>query len=247
MRSIKYLFIALCAFCCVACDSGDIEDNSVNIADSGKTVKLVGSLSGLDSWDDTSFTVALAGFSDNSKYAVMQRVITSVGENGEVEYVLNNVSSSITSVELAITNSLRKRIITLASIDMSEYEDNSPSDTIYMEIGSVEVDLFGCMQYGIFNNACISCHGGNGRSAGNLNLTNNYAYEQLVDVASTQKEGCTRVISGDPENSLLRQILHEGGENILHYNHTEVLSSHFKSNLDEVKQLIDDWINSLGD
>jgi hypothetical protein len=32
---------------------------------------------------------------------------------------------------------------------------------------------------------------------------------------------------------------------MLHYNHTEVLSSQFKENLDEVKKFIADWINGL--
>ena len=35
-----------------------------------------------------------------------------------------------------------------------------------------------------------------------------------------------------------------GGENILHYNHTEVISSHFKDNLAEVRTYLRKWIEA---
>ena len=247
MRLSSYLLsFILCILMFTACDSGDILDENHAISSSGKTIKLTAYIKGVGIWESSGYNVALAGFSDNSKYAVIQRAIPSATlEKEETVMILSNVSSNINHVELAITNSLRKRIITLASLNMVDYENYGPVDTIYMNLGAIDVDLFGCMQNGIFNKACISCHGGNGRSAGNLNLVAGNAYSNLVDVASTQKEGYIRVTSGEPENSLLRMILNNGGENLLHYNHTEVLSSQFKTNLEEVRQLIDDWIVSL--
>ncbi len=240
------LLLVLCLTGLTACDSGDIEEATHTIADSGKTVKLTARLQGVSSWASSNYNVTLAGFSDESKFAVMQRIIPSTLADGqEITMVLNNVSSSVHTVELGITNSLRKRIITLSSLDMNDYEGYAPTDTIHMDLGSMDVDMFGCMQYGIFNVACVQCHGGNGRSAAGLNLTNGMAYDQLVGVPSSKKEGWYRVVSGDPEHSLLRVILHEGGEDILHYNHTEVLSSQFKTNLDEVQDLIDEWIKKL--
>ncbi len=247
MKSFNHFFLLLCIIAFSACDSGDIEESIYSESSNGKTIKLTARFRGINSWQGSIYSLALAGFSNDSKFAVMQRAIPTTSADGEeTTMVLSNVNSDINTVELSITNSLRKRIVTLCSLDMSEYEDNLPSDTIYMDLGEMDVDVFGCMQNGIFNVACIQCHGGNGRSAAGLNLTNDMAYAQLVDVASTRKEGVYRVASGDPGNSLLHQILNEGGEDILHYNHTEVLSSQFKNNLEEVRKFIDDWILSLG-
>jgi hypothetical protein len=78
-------------------------------------------------------------------------------------------------------------------------------------------------------------------------LTEGQAYAQLVNVPSTRIEGVMRVAGGDTHASLLSQILNEGGEAILHYNHTEVLSSQFKENQEGVRLLIDEWINGIRD
>ena len=98
---------------------------------------------------------------------------------------------------------------------------------------------------GVFNRACVQCHGANGRPAAGLNLTEGNAYASLVDVPSTRREGYMRVESGNAEASLLHLILSEGGENLLSHNHTEILSSQFKTNLEEMETLIDSWIDHL--
>ncbi len=244
---LKYSTILLLfAFSLLSCDSGDIEESKVTISSSGRTVKLIARMSGVGSWAENNYNVVLAGFSNDNEYAVTQRAIPTTTQDGElVEMVLDNLGSSVDKAELAITNSLRKRIITLESVDLNDYESSTPYDTIYMDLGDIEVDLFGCMQYGIFNKACVTCHGANGSSAGGANLTMGNSYASLVDVPSSLLDGYYRVLSGDPENSLMRIILNEGGENVLNYNHTEVLSSTFKWNLSEVRQLIDQWIVSL--
>ncbi len=246
MKIVKYFFLVFSVLALTCCDSGDIEEKKYTVNNTGKTVKLTGHITGLDSWNASEYVVALAGFSNDSYYAVMQRPVTTVDKNGTLEFVLSGISNDISTVELAITNSLRRRILTLSSLDMLAYEDNASTDTIYLEVGDIDVTPYGCIQTGIFDKACIQCHGGNGHSAGNLNLMKGLSYNNLVDVASTQKEGAVRVVSGDAENSLMWQILNEGGENILHYNHTEVLSSQFKSNLDETKSFLHEWITGLG-
>ncbi len=246
MERLKYAVIPVLFALFAACDSGDIVERKVTINSTGKTVKLTARVWGVASWASTGNNVVLAGFANDNKYAVTQRAIPSNTADGErVETVLDNLGASVDVVELAITNSLRKRIITLESIDLGDYTGNSSSDTIYMNVGDIEVDLFGCMQYGIFNKACVVCHGANGSSAAGVNLTAGNAYDALVDVPSSGVEGLCRVESGCPEGSLLWLMLNEGGENLLNYNHTEVLSSTFKWNLSEVKDLIYDWICSL--
>jgi len=188
---------ALCivSLCLAACDSGDIVEQEYSTAERGRTVKLTATLSGVDTWE-SRYSVSLAGFTTGDNYAQVVRSLPNTTADGtRVELVLSNIDEAVNTIELAITNRLRERIITLASVNLEDYADTG--DTIRMELGHVDVSRM-------------------------------------------------RVVGGDAEGSLMRQILNEGGEDILGYNHTEVLSSQFKENLTEVRQLIDDWIKGLG-
>ena len=52
--------------------------------------------------------------------------------------------------------------------------------------------------------ACTRCHTNVGRNpSGGLNLTHDFAYDQLVNVPSRNKPGAIRVVPSDPENSYL--------------------------------------------
>ena len=227
-----------------SCDSGDIEEQSYATTEKGYTVKLTAVLSGVDSWE-SKYSVSLAGFTAGDNYAQVVRTIpNTTPDNTRVELVFTNIGDNINTVELAITNRLRERIITIASINMDDYTDEK--DTIRLDAGVIDVSRFGALQKGLFDRACIQCHGGNGGAgAASLNLTEGHSYAQLVNKASTRKEGMMRVASSNAENSLLHQILADGGENLLHVNHTEILSNQFRENLNEVRQLIDEWINGL--
>ena len=248
VRSLKKNMLCalclLCALCVSSCDSGDIEDQRYSVSDGGKVVKLTARVSGIGTWNEGGYSVALAGFSKDENYATMQRTLpASMEDDTEVTLTLSNITDQVETVEFAITNNLRKRIITLESINMADYEGDR--DTIRMDVGTIDVSMFGVLQHGLFNVACIQCHGGNGRSAAGLDLTEGHALPNLVDVPSTRREDMLRIVSGSPEQSLLRQLLNEGGEDILTYNHTEVVSSQFKNNKDEVLSLLDEWINTL--
>lgn len=241
LKNISFLLVSL--LCLSACDSGDILDQELSTSDLGRTVKLTATMSGVASWD-SKYAVSLAGFVPGDNYAHVVRTLPATTADGsQVELVLSNIDDEVKTVELAITNRLRERIITLARVNLEDYADNP--DTIRMDLGHLDVSRFGALQMGLFDMACIQCHGGNGRSAAGLNLTAGQSLGHLVDMPSTSKSDARRVVSGDAEGSLLHQILNEGGEDILHYNHTEVVSSQFKENLLEVLQLIDDWINKL--
>jgi len=236
--------LSLFMFLLAACDSGDIEEQAYAITDQGHTVKLTATLTGIDSWE-SKYSVSLAGFTTGDNYAQVVRTLpNTTADNTKVELVLSNIGDNINTVELAITNRLRERIITLASVNMDDYAGKK--DTIRMDLGLTDVSRFGALQLGLFNMACVQCHGGNGGAgAASLNLTEGRSYANLVNVSSTRKEGMRRVVSGNAQESLLHQMMAEGGENLLHVNHTEILSNQFKENLNEVRQLIDEWINSM--
>jgi hypothetical protein len=241
LKNISFLLVSL--LCLSACDSGDILDQELSTSDLGRTVKLTATMSGVDSWD-SKYAVSLAGFVPGDNYAHVVRTLPATTADGsQVELVLSNIDDEVMTVELAITNRLRERIITLARVNLEDYADNP--DTIRMDLGHFDVSRFGALQMGLFDMACIQCHGGNGRSAAGLNLTAGNTVANLVDVPSTRCDGMMRVVSGDASASLLHQILAEGGESILGYNHTEVLSSQFKENTDEVRSLLDEWIERL--
>lgn len=240
---MKHLFVLFLSALFCACDSGDIVESNYRVSASGKTLKMSARVSGMDEWGE-GYSVALAGYSDESQYALMQRTLPSDLKDGSlVEMVLSNVSHDISSIELVITNKLRKRIVSLASVELEDYADDI--DTIYMDLGSLDVSLLGSLQKGFFDKACVQCHGENGRKAAGLDLTAGNAYTNLVDVACRQKEGENRVVSGDASGSLIYKILSVGGENYLHYNHTEVLNSLFKDSQDEVREIIYQWISRL--
>jgi len=230
----------------VSCDSGDIEEQAISIEDKGYTVKLTAVLSGIDSWE-SKYSVSLAGFTTGDNYAQVVRAIpNTTADSTRIELVLSNIGDEINTVELAITNRLRERIITIARVNLDDYTNQK--DTIHMDLGLTDVSRFGALQKGLFNMACIQCHGGNGGAgAASLNLTEGKSYANLVNMPSTSKEGMMRVVSGNAQESLIHQMMADGGENLLHVNHTEILSNQFRENLNEVRQLIDEWINSLGD
>lgn len=231
--------------CLASCDSGNIEEQSPDIQSNGRTVKLTATLTGTQALRDAGYSLALAGYEKGNSHAVMQRTIPSSESEEQVVLVMSNIISGISTVELCVTNNLRRRYLSLHTIQMSAYENAAPTDTIYMRLGKMDVSLMGALQEGVFDKACIMCHGGNGRAAAQLDLTREHAYASLVNQNSTTQPGVKRVKSGDADNSLLNIVLNEDGENILRYNHTEVLSSQFKENVNQVRQLLRQWIGSL--
>ena len=239
--SLLPLFMLGAALLLASCDSGDITSGDVVVSSKGHNVKLTATLHGTGQLP-SGYSLALAGFQDGSNYAVMQRAISSVTGDGSMQMVLSNVGSNVQSVELAVTNRLRERILTLATVRLEDYE--GVTDTIRMDMGDLDVDMTGCLQRGMLDKACIQCHGANGHKAAGLDLTQGNAQPDLVNVPSTSKPGELRVAGGNPDGSLLWQILNDGGENILHYNHTEVISSQFKDNLTPLRAYLRQWILS---
>ncbi len=222
-----------------SCDSGDITEGNVVVNSKGHNIKLTATMHGMGQLP-SGYVLALAGFQDGNNFAVMQRALPTTEADGQVSITLANVGSNVQTVELAVTNVLRERILTLASVRLEDYANQA--DTVRMDMGEMDVDMTGCLQQGMLDKACIQCHGANGRKAAGLDLTRGNTLADLVNVASTTKPGQLRVMGGSPEGSLLWHILNDGGENILHYNHTEVISSQFKDNLSEVRDYLRRWI-----
>ncbi|MGN0233106.1 MAG: hypothetical protein ACI4B5_01625 [Bacteroidaceae bacterium] len=224
-----------------SCDSGDITEGHITVNGTGHNVKLTADLQGPANLP-AGYALSLAGFQEGNNYAVMQRTITMGTEEGHMEMTLSNIGTNVHSVELAVTNNLRERILSLAQVKPDEYKNTS--DTIYLDIGVLDVSNTGCLQRGMLDQACVQCHGANGYKAANLDLTAGNTSANLVNVPCSTMPGVMRVSGGKPEESLLWNILNEGGENILRHNHTEIISSHFKENLLEVRTYLRKWIEA---
>ena len=240
----KKTFFLAALLSLLSCDSGDIVEEAAENDYKGHAVKLSVKVSGMADLNE-KYTLALATFKPGDNYALTAyNIPATTQDNTEVNIVAPGVGSEVSTIELAIIDRLRQRVISLESINMEDYAN--ATDTIRLNAGTIDVGMFRIIQQNVFNVACIQCHGGNGGSgAAGLNLTEGQSLANLQDVPSTRKQGMFRVVSGTASQSLLHQILAEGGEDILHYNHTEVLSSQFKNDVAAVRTFIDEWINNL--
>lgn len=238
MRHLLYIIGLLILVC--SCDSGDVEE-VYRIQTSGRTALLTASVA---EWEalPSGYNLSLAAYPISSQYASSQRVLSASDvKDGRIRVTLSGIADTTNTVELSVTNVLRKRVVTLLSVDVSAYE---PKDTIRLECPLTRLSHYATLQAGVFNAACIRCHGEGAQAARDLYLTENQSEAMLVDVVSKSHPGIKRVASGNPEESLLHQILAEGGENVLHVNHVEILHR-LGVDTDLLRTFIDQWIKSL--
>lgn len=222
---------------CYSCDDGRIYEKEVTLPQEGLTLKLTGHLTGVDTWPE-KYTLCVAGFTDESDYAVLSKVIASdYAAGGEVEVVLSGIKEEVTQLELCVTNRLRKRIVTFAQMEVAARQQSS--DTLTLDVGSVDVGMYRTLQEEVFNASCIACHGANGRAARDLFLTEGQSYKALVGQASKVHEEMLLVAPGQASESLLPQVLSEEG--LVQHNHTDLLDARKKSTL---LTLINDWIDA---
>lgn len=238
MKHFLYLFLLL--LLTASCDSGDVHE-VYRRTSTGRTALLTGSV---DEWEELpgGYNLSLAVFGQTSEYALGQRVLTASDiTDGRLRVMLSEVSDTVSTVELCVTNTLRKKVLTLQRVDPSSL---APQDTIRLESILRSMTTAGCLQTGLFNEACIRCHGGGNQSARGLNLTEGHSMSMLVNVPAASNPDVLRVSGGNPEESLLHQILAESGADILHVNHVEILHK-LGVDTDVLRTFIDAWIKSL--
>lgn len=241
MKKIIYCILSLSAlFTFAACDDGPIE-NVTNATTGGKVVKVEGTITGLRTWP-SRYDISVAGFTADDAnttmpYATISKVVTT-DENGHVSIVLSNIGSSVSDIEVCAMNTLRQKIVTFTSMDISNEPDN---DTIRFDIGTIDASMLAGIQTGIFNASCAACHGANGRAAAGLNLTEGNAYESLVNHASTQLPDMFRVKPGDADSSVIWQVIDGNASENWPMNHADMLNKERAAGL---LQMLEDWINN---
>lgn len=231
-QTIFATLLGLTALGFSACDDGRIPEKVVSFKE-GRVVKLTGTLAGLENWPD-EYNVAIAGFDGTDDYAIISKAI-SKDAGGAMSIVLSGINDNVSHVQLCVLDRLRRHVMTF-----SEMELEQTRDTMYMEVGTVNVSMFNAIQQSYFNTTCANCHGASNRAAAGLYLTEGQSYQALVGKPSTKIEGINMVEPGDAEGSLLHTILHQEVVEGISMTHRDLVS---EKNEQSILPLIDSWIN----
>ena len=119
-----------------SCDDGRIYEKTETLSEEGRTLKMSGKINGISKWPD-GYSVVVAGFNDESEYAVVTKTIPAV-EDDEIQVTMTGVSDKVTTIELCVINKLRKRVISFQSMD----DLTAVDDTILMDVGTVNVGMY---------------------------------------------------------------------------------------------------------
>ena len=219
-----------------ACDDGRIYPESATTAE-GKTVVMEGVLNGLDSWT-SNYRVSIAGFEDaNDEYASVSKVITASDiKDGKATVELSALQSDIKIVRLCILDRLRRHIVTFKEVDVS-----NATETVKMEVGTVNISMFNAIQQNYFNTTCANCHGASNRAAAGLYLTEGKSYNALVGADSRKVEGKKLVEPNNAANSVLHMVLNQQSVEGISMDHYDLVS---EKNKLTILPLIDSWINN---
>lgn len=232
----RYIFAPLIAFVLAgltACDDGRIEEKTVTHKE-GRVVKMSGQLTGLSQWAD-GYNVSIAGFDGTNEYAIISKVMPENTE-GAFTIVLAGIDDEVTNVQLCVLDRLRRHVMTFKEMELEQTRD-----TMYMDVGTVDVGMLNAIQQAYFNTTCANCHGASNRAAAGLYLTEGRSYNALVGQPSTKVPDINLVEPGNAENSLLHIVLHEETVECISMTHRDLVS---EKNEQSILPLIDSWINN---
>ncbi len=235
----KYIFatlLALTTLTLASCDDGRIYPETSTTAE-GKTVVVEGNVSGLDSWPG-NYRVSVAGFDDaDDEYASVSKTITASDiQGGRLSVELSGIKSEVKLVRLCILDRLRRHIVTFGETDIQQ-----ATETVRMDVGTVDLSMFNAIQQAYLNTTCANCHGASNRAAAGLYLTEGRSYAALVGVASKRVEGKQLVTPNDANNSVLHMVLNQQSVEGISMDHRDLVSE--KNEL-TILPLIDSWINN---
>ena len=218
MKKILFIFASVLAL--QACDDGRLYEDEVPISPEGRTVTLTAKLMGISSWPDPSMYVVIAGFNDDSDYALINKSVpTPSAEGGEVKVTLSGIKENVTRVELCVINRLRKHILSFYTIDESQL---TTSNEIEVDAGTLNVGMYNTIQERVFNTTCVNCHGAATSAAAGLYLTADKSHAAIVGHPSKKLPGMNIVEPGDAGKSALYEALSTDVsiQDEWHYNHT---------------------------
>ena len=235
---MRTVLCATVAWSMCSCDDGHVDDPVFENTEDSYNVEITGKFQSLNTWRGT-YSVAAACFNDESNYSLIQKVLPSSTEDTVQVLKLSNVPINAKTVEIVVTNTLRKRIATLYSYPIPY--NQRYSDTIKIDVGTLNVGMFGSINQFIFQGTgtnCARCHSAE-RPTANLDLTAAHAYNSLVNAPAEKDPSKLRVKPGDAEGSFLYKVISEGDENV-GYSHVGLFTDDtYAPFLDIIKAWID--------
>lgn len=235
-RLLPALWVGM-SFLSTACDDGRISEQQAESYEEGYTVRLTGSFRGVDGWAD-GYSVVLAGFSDDSSYALISKALPLSQTDGEGWAMdLNGIGSEVDELRLCAVNRLRESVCVFRSWRTSTF--SSAADTIRLEVeGRLDVGMYAGLQREVFDRSCTACHGAAGRPAAALSLLPEVSHSQLVEVPSSIWPDSLRVSPGSADGSVLWQMLSTDMSQSLGIDHSDMLPA-----AGLYMKLVKDWID----
>lgn len=227
MKSSNYLAVLLGCILLGGCDEGKIYPSENDGTGWGYNVVMTGNFKGSAEYG-SGYSLVLAVFGEGNDFAEISK---GVGVGSE-KIELSNVTVSQGTVELCVVNSLRKRVLTLA---IMQVHNPSRGETLHFDVGEVDVSGFGIIADRIFATTCLQCHGGTSHAAAGLDLNREKAWAMLVNVPSRVVEGIMRVEPGAPRRSTLWEAVATDVSAGWSFNHSNLLPS-------EQSGFIEKWI-----
>lgn len=235
LNRLLLIILFICAI--ISCDDGYVIERAHDGKGEGFTVKLTGEFSNIDSWQG-SYDIVLAGFDEVSDYSIIQKSIpTSKGSNKDT-IILRNVSTSVTSVEIAVVNTLRKRIASIYAVPIKE--EHKTGDTVMIDAGTLDLGMFNTINKVVFQDmSCSRCHSSPNATA-KLDLSSDNAYHSIVNSTSHVNPSSTRVIPGNSEDSYLYKVITTGVPEI-NYSHPKLFA---EERYETYQTIIKKWIDN---
>lgn len=232
MKSKKGIISALLlASIFSSCDDGRLYEELIVMPEEGRVAKLTGQLVGTDNWA-SGYQVVVAGFTSESEYATIIQTVAP-RENGQAEVMLPGIGDEVESIEFCVVNRLRKRVVTFQKADVNT------TDTIRLDIGTMNIGMYATIQDKLFNTTCVSCHGGSNFAAKGLYLTSERSHEALVNVPSAIRQDSLLVNPGNASASILYDVLATDLDETLSLPHSEMITTQATP----WKNVVRDWIN----
>lgn len=232
MQRKLFIIPVLILWVMTACDSGDIypKDESKEVFDI--EVNAAFSLVNTEAFPE-NYNIILGTFIGTSPYPTSHKVISKT-ENGKVNISLTEVPKGTTSIRLCLTDKVENKAI----YSFFQYPlSGTPQEDIDIPEETINLAPFGRVQNQVFSQ-CLLCHGNSSTVSGNLKLTEEFSYSQLINIASEVSPSKMRVTPDNVQNSFLIDVLEDATS--ARYDHTKITTLKLPDDI----VLIKNWIEN---
>ncbi|MDR1169958.1 MAG: hypothetical protein LBK97_03895 [Prevotellaceae bacterium] len=185
-----------------SCDSGDIYPEEYE-HNEGITVYATFAFDNLNAFPD-DYPLIFGAFSDKQSTPLASVRIMKPKNHEPVKVSVNNLKPDATSIMLCLTDPGRQPVFSFFEMDI-----NVAGDSIIIPESEISLISYERIQNLVFEQYnCVSCHQGN-TGAGNLLLTADKSYNELVNKVSYKNPVKNRVTPSDIGNSFVLDVLED--------------------------------------